>query len=160
MREDDMDLAQMADLADVLAGFGVIASLLFVAYELRKNTAEATHKRWESLVDRHLELFRQTSGEGLADVILRGREDYDALSASDRIVFGDYYNQFVETFETIVVAGRDQVHGDELKPLVEKYLQTWFRYPGARQWWKEFSVSLGVSPRMEKTVNAAIGTSD
>jgi hypothetical protein len=155
-----MDLAQMADLADVLAGFGVIASLLFVAYELRKNTSEAIHKRWESLIDRHLTLLGRTSGEGLADVIVRGRQDFEALTGPDQLVFGDYYEQFVVCFETIVVAGRNQVHGDELKPLVEKYLQTWFRYPGARQWWKEFSESLGVSPNMTRTVNAAIDASN
>jgi hypothetical protein len=40
-----MSFAQVADIADVLAAIGVIVSLLIVAYEVRKNTAEVKRTR-------------------------------------------------------------------------------------------------------------------
>ena len=63
-----MNWDAISTIAEVIAAVGVIASLLFVAYELRRNTGEVRRTNWESTVDRFNTLWSRTGGDDLADV--------------------------------------------------------------------------------------------
>jgi hypothetical protein len=151
-------LSNLADVADLLAAAGVIASLLFVAYEVRRNTREVKRTNWESTVDRFNALWSRTTSCELADVIARGRENYEALTPSEQISFGNYHAELCLTFETMIVLGRNQVQGDDLLEIPKRHLRHHFRFPGARAWWSWFSRDLGLSPIMEHAVNEATET--
>ena len=60
----------------VFAALGVIVSLLFVAYEARRNTAEIKRTAWEANIDRFNAMWSRTSSTNLAEIRDRGRQDF------------------------------------------------------------------------------------
>jgi hypothetical protein len=151
-------LSNLADVADLMAAMGVIASLLFVAYEVRRNTQEVKRTNWETTVDRFNALWSRTTSPELADVIARGRESFEALTPAEKITFTNYHAELCLTFETMIVLGRNQVQGDDLLDIPKRHLRHHFRFPGARAWWSWFGKDLGLSPIMEQAVNEAAST--
>ena len=151
-----MTLAQIANIADLLAAFGVIASLLVVAYEIRRNTNEAKKTNFESLIDRFITLWSRTDGADLPDILNRGRKDYIGLTDRDQIIFGNYHQELCLTYEALLVFGLNQVHGDKISELPLKHLRYHFGFPGAQQWWIEFSSNRGLAPIISQAVENAI----
>jgi hypothetical protein len=152
-----MNLANLAGIADILAAVGVIASLLFVAYEVRRNTNEVKRTNWERMIDRFNTLWSRTSGDDLADVIARGRQEFGALTDGEKLAFGNYYNELCLTYEAMLVIGREQILGDGLAGLCMKHLRYYFAFPGAREWWKDFAETRGLSPIMMRAMREATG---
>jgi hypothetical protein len=151
-----MTLEQWALVAEIVAAVAVIASLLFLAVEVRRNTAEAKRTNWESAIDRFKALWSRTSRDDLAEIIERGRKDYAGLSGSEKIVFGHYFFELCLTYEVMIVQGLDQIQGGDLEGLPHKHLQYQFSFPGTRQWWGEMSATQGLSPIMNEAVANAI----
>lgn len=149
-------LSGLASIAEIVAGFGVVFSLLFVGWEIRRNTNHAKLTNWTEAVDRGNALLAQPCEPQLAAFLARGREDYDALSPAEQIMFGSYHNQLCLFYETMIVLGRNQAQGEGLDHIPAKQLAYCFSFPGARQWWTFFSAELGLHPSMESAVNAAI----
>lgn len=56
-----MSTTELANYAEIVAGFGVTASLIFVALEIRKGTAQSKLANWASLVDRYNAVYSQTN---------------------------------------------------------------------------------------------------
>ena len=52
-----MNISEIAAIADVLAAIGVIASLLFVALQVRHNTKATRNQYWLSSLDRIADNF-------------------------------------------------------------------------------------------------------
>ncbi len=150
------NLDHVANIADLLAAFGVIASLLVVAYEVRRNTNEVKRTNFESIIDRFMTLWSRTDGDDLPDILQRGRENYNLLSERDKIVFGNYLQELCLTYEALIVLGKNQIHGEEIAELPKRHLRYHFSFPGVRQWWDEFSASRGLAPLMNQTINAAV----
>ncbi len=149
-------LSGFANIADIVAASAVVFSLLFVGWEIRRNTNQAKLGNWTGAVERGNALLAQPCEPQLAAVLARGREDYDALSPAERIMFGCFYNQLCLFFEEMLVLGRNQAQGEGLDHIPAKQLGYYFSFPGARQWWTFFSAELGLHPSMESAVNAAI----
>lgn len=155
-----MEFSQIADIADVLTAVGVIVSLLFVAYEVRRNTNEIKRTAWEANIDRFNAMWSRTSSADLADILDRGRRDFQALSGPEKIVFGNYHNEMCLTYETMIVLGRNQSLGDQLESIPLKHLRYYFGFAGTRQWWREFAETRGLSPVMNHAMEQALSASD
>jgi len=151
-----LDWSELSAIADVLAALGVIASLLFVAVEVRKNTAEAKRTNWESTVSRLGSFWSRTSNESLPEVIEKGRADFQSLSGPEKVVFQGYYVEFCLALETVFVLGANQVHGEVVLDVCRKHIQYQFGFGGTRDWWKEFAASQGLSPLMTEEIERAI----
>lgn len=153
-----MEFGQLADVADILAAIGVIVSLVFVAFEVRRNTNEVKRTAWEAGIDRFNALWSRTGSAELPEVLDRGRKDFESLSGPEKIAFGNYHNEMLLTYETMIVLGRNQSHGADLAPLPFAHLRYYFGFPGARQWWAEFARTRGLSPVMMQTMERVIAS--
>jgi len=151
-----MDFGRIADIADVLGTNGVILSLLFVAFEVRRNTDEVKRTAWESNIDRFNAMWGRTSGADLPDILDRGRRDFGSLSGPEKIVFRNSHNEMVLAYETMIVLGKNQALGDQLAPIPLKHLRYYFGFTGRRQWWSDFAETRGLSPVMMDTMKHAL----
>jgi hypothetical protein len=147
-----MDFGRIADVADMLAAIGVIVSLLFLAYEVRRNTNEVKRTAWEGMIDRFNALWSRTTSERLPEILDRGRNDFESLSGAEKVIFGNYHNEMLLTYEAMIVVGKHQALGEQITHIPIKHLRYYFAFPGARQWWVDFSETRGLSPLMEKTM--------
>jgi hypothetical protein len=79
-----MNLEQYAYIAEIVASIAVVASLVFVALEIRKNTRQSEIANWNALVDRFNAVYLQTNDMELAKLVAKGRESYSALSDGEK----------------------------------------------------------------------------
>jgi hypothetical protein len=152
-----MDIAQITVLAELLAAAGVIASLVFVAFEVRKNTAQTRQANWGNAADRFNAVYAQTDDIELAKLVVKGRQSYHDLSEAEKVSFGHYLEQMCIAIEALLVHGDSLAHGREaMMVLAKKHLAFHLSFPGARQWYDEFDQQRGYPPAMREFIREAI----
>ncbi len=152
-----MDLVQITVLAELLAAVGVIASLIFVAFEIRKNAAQARQANWGNAADRFNAVYSQTGDIELAKLVVKGRQSYHDLSEAEKVSFGHYLEQICIAIEALLVHGESLAHGREvMMALAKKHLAFHLGFPGSRQWYDEFDQQRGYPPAMREFVREAI----
>jgi hypothetical protein len=81
-----MALEQLAYLAEIIGVILVIASLIYVAQQLRQNTEMMRSRASGERVQRDAELSGMVSGSGeFAEIWLKGRTEFESLSEVERI---------------------------------------------------------------------------
>jgi hypothetical protein len=119
-----MNLEQYAQIAEIIASIAVVASLIFVALEIRKNTRQPEIANRNALVDRFNAVYLQTNDLGLANLVAKGRESCSDLSAGEKISFGHYPGLF------------------------RRHIRYHLGFKGSRQWYEEFSRVRGFPPML------------
>ena len=152
-----MNLAQITVLAELLAAAGVIASLIFVAFEIRKNATQARQANWGNAADRFNAVYSQTGDIELAKLVVKGRQSYHDLSEAEKVSFGHYLEQICIAIEALLVHGESLAHGREvMMALAKKHLAFHLGFPGSRQWYDEFDQQRGYPPAMREFIREAI----
>ncbi len=83
-----MNLSYLANIADILAALGVIASLVFVGMQVRRNTLETRITNHQILSQRAIEWAENISANlQVAEIYNKGLADYEQLTQVERIRF-------------------------------------------------------------------------
>jgi len=152
-----MTLQEIASLAEVVAAGGVIASLLLVAWEIRKNTTQTKKATWGSLVDRFNAIYAQTDDIELANLVAKGRKSFKDLTDGEKIAFGHYLEQLCIALEGVLIFAQDEWHGDvEMTGLFEKHIGFHLGFPGSKEWWEQFQVERGFPKHITDAINRAL----
>ena len=152
-----MELAMLANFAEILSGVGVIASLVFVGFELRQNNRQKKLDNWYKQVDRFMDIYGRASDPELGDLISRGRHDYHALSPGEKISFGHHLEQLCIALEGLLHAADENILGEtDTLQLVEKHFQFHIGCPGGRTWYAEFQKERGFPPFISNYINATL----
>lgn len=152
-----MTLSQIAAIADLLAAAGVIASLIFVGYEMRRSSEQARVANWHSVLSALREQKRRTDDPVVADVLHRGRQDFDALSDSEKIMFGYWMEEWLQAQEGLIVFRHVSAHSPEdLLRGARTNLRHMFANPGCLKWWRDSGLANRWPPNLVKEVEAAI----
>jgi hypothetical protein len=124
-------------VGEILGAAAVVATLLFVAREIRQNhralsvaALRDTTAQWN-----HWSEMMATSKD-LADIVVRGNQDYSALSSGEAMRYGAYVKAFfdnVESYRSLVTEHRLDRNLDVLIAITARRL----RAPGFRAWWEE-----------------------
>ena len=77
-------MISIGDMAQLIAAIGVILSMLNVARQIKSNTKQAILTNWGVLSERYMSVYRQGANLEFADVIVRGHENYDELTNSEK----------------------------------------------------------------------------
>jgi hypothetical protein len=118
-------------LAELAGALGVIASLVYLAIQIRQNTRSAREASWES-VSRELQQFRALIAQDpeVARIYREGLRDLRSLSDDDRWRFGD----LMQTIFTVSESQYRRRDSGLFQHGLEDILWTAGR-PGAREWW-------------------------
>lgn len=80
-----MNVRKAALIAEIIGGIGVIVSLLFLAFQVKSNSAVLAAQAVLQLRESNSLMARDLiTDDELADVVYRGYEDYEALSDFER----------------------------------------------------------------------------
>lgn len=132
-----MTLTHIADIADLLAAFGIIVTLGFLVYELRQNAHQTRLTNWNFTLSALREHKRRTDNLAIADVIDRGRLDFNALNGAEKIAFGYWMEEWCQAMEGLMVANSASVHRHDmmLRAALGNF-DVMFKHPGCPQWWR------------------------
>jgi len=152
-----MSLEQYSYFAEIIASIGVVASLIFVAFEIRKNTRETQLANHDSVVERYMSVYRQTDDIELANLVAKGRESYSNLTEGEKISFGHYLEQMCMANESILVFAGDLVHEHDANlALFRKHIRYHLGFKGSREWYEEFEKERGFPPKFAAAIREAI----
>lgn len=131
-------LSILANIADLLAAAGVIASLLFLAIELRVQNRETELKTWRELQMALADFKTVTNDPHMADLVERGHTDYAALSDAEKRAFGLFMEQGVQAIGLFRQhTGTVPKQFEHLHSAVRNTLLDHVATSGARAWWAE-----------------------
>lgn len=143
-------------VAESIAALGVIASLLYLASQVRASTraAAVTSKLASTdLLNKFIDLLIENPE--LSDIQIRGVLDLDSLNKEEYLRFS---NMSLKAF-WFLSAGYFQYRAGTISEddfyETRNVLRYWLRGAGCRAWWKKFG-RLSVSPAFRAFVDAEI----
>ena len=102
-----MNWPAIGAIAELLGAAGVIASLLYLARQIRNSAAEGRRAAAEAVLTKMMTAFQRTSAHPqLADAFLRGSTDLTSLSPQEALQFSSLLHSFVRPYEELVYARR------------------------------------------------------
>jgi hypothetical protein len=130
-----MDLTNLAILTDLLKGLGVIASLLFVVFQIRANTKERQLKNLAVMIDRFINQHATLMNTTNSVVSKKVRNNFSALTAPEKIIFNAFYYNTILGYEVVMVNVQNQIHKQDLLDMPSVNLKDLFSLPGAKKWY-------------------------
>ena len=131
-----MDFSLIADYADVLAALGIIASLVFVALQVRQNTHQLKNAHLESSIDRDTVFFSRAYDPRTAAIVVKGRQSYGSLDDVERLAFQSWMREFITTFATTFLLARQGLLRPQQREMLDQRLRLVFGHQGAMEWWR------------------------
>jgi hypothetical protein len=132
------DARRAKRLTEVLSALGVMASLLYVAYEIRLNTSAIQATSAQAAYEMHQEnLHLYLANPQVADLRTRARLDPASLSPSDSVSWTMILNLEVNIYEMVHTAAESGAMTHEMAEGWLDGLEEWICRPGVWEWWAE-----------------------
>jgi hypothetical protein len=129
-------LEELALIAEIVGGIGVIASLIFLGIEIRRQRRQSSLQAVNELTAQWSELMTSLhESHELAEIWLKGHRDFDALNGISKLRYGAYFGRFLRNSESLFL----HLQADTLDPMVWRGIERAIRdiiiLPGAQTWW-------------------------
>ena len=153
-----MTLTQIADIADLLAAFGIIVTLLFLVFELRQNARQGSYANWQGIMGFVKSHREWSSNPDMADIVARGRMDFDALTASEQYAFENWMMNGLTAFYIMLVHEPRAVAERGGRETSIKQIQHIMSFPGTIECWSRSGLERRYPPELTAVVRDAINT--
>jgi hypothetical protein len=132
-----MTLEQFAQIAEILGGIGVVASLIFVGVEIRRQRKQSSlHAANELTAQWSVLMTSLHESHEMSEIWLKGHHDFDGLDAVSKLRYGAYFGRFLRNSEALYL----HVQAKTLDPMVwrgiERAIRDLIILPGAQTWWR------------------------
>ena len=132
-----MNLEALANLGELIAGIGVIASLIFLAVQIRQNTKSVNSAAYQETtkIFQQLQMLPFTDAE-IAELLMKASSDFSSLSDVEKYRVGSYVFSLFAAFQSVFKGydnGTVDVElwigcRDAISVLLhEEYVTTWWR---------------------------------
>ena len=126
----------VANMADLIAALGVMASLVFVAFQIKENTNTVKNTSWENHLNRLANNFSRPLDQAVAAVICHGNCSFDTLGEEDKTVYSAWANEYMLSTSFLLVFRQQGYLDSELTNTAERRIVWFFSKPGAIEWWR------------------------
>jgi len=133
-----MSLEDLGNIGEFVAAVGVIASLIYLAVQIRQNTKWARHQTFQSSLGQTLDWYRLiTEDDDVARIYVAGCESFEQLSYQDKVRFSHLMVQAFAHCEVMLQVGEDRLLREETIDAVNRFIIRQFGHPGVRSWWEQ-----------------------
>ena len=152
-----MSISELGSLGEVIGAIATVATLLYLALQIRANTKQARLTNWGVLAERYMSVYSQTSNFELADVIIRGRNNFNSLNDAEKLDFGNYMENICIANEGALVMANSFTRRDEgMVSLFNRHVRWHMDCEGARDWFEKFSAERGFPEDLNQAISQAI----
>jgi len=125
-------------IAEVIGGSGVIASLIYLAIQIRQSTRTERARAFQDIFSSYNDHSHEMFGTKNGDLIVSGMRDLSMLSGAERLRFDHLMIGYLNSLEATIFSQRASLLGHETLENWAYMLRTRFLpYPGVREWWDE-----------------------
>jgi len=141
-------------IAQIVAAVAVIASIAFLALQVRENTREQRLRREYEIHQMSVGYFDHfTDDEANAEVFIRGGYDYRGLSGPEKFRFNNLASKAVRNFEFILVLHNAGVLNEATLERQERMLFSLFGMPGTKLWWQRSDMAEWFRPETRAAID-------
>ena len=152
-----MSLSEWGSLGELIGAVATVATLLYLAIQIRSNTKQARLTNWGVLAERYMSVYSQSSNPEFADLIIRGRNSFNSLGDAEKLAFGHYMENICIANEGALVMAHSITRGDEgMVSLFNRHVRWHMDCEGARDWFKKFSEERGFPEDLNRAIRQAI----
>ena len=124
--------------AELLGAAGVIASLLYLALQIRQNTRTERARAFQDLFSEHNSHNHEMFGIENVDLIVTGMLNIQEVTAGERLRFDHFMMGYINAIESTLFSKSAFLLGEETMENWGFVMRTRFLpYPGLREWWSE-----------------------
>jgi hypothetical protein len=150
-----MNLTEISQISQTLGSAAVVASLIFVGFQIRQNTKAtraASHHAVSEALNRVNLLWARNSE--MTRIWLSGMSDRRGLTAEDRWRFDSTVRAYLHVCETMYMQADLGIGDLGIVAAEENGIKTVFSSEGVREWWAENP--FGFSPEFRDYVGRLI----
>jgi len=137
-----VDLQSLANLGEVIGAAAVVASLLYLAVQVRQGTRAQRTENYARALDRIAAMQSALSRESeVSQIFARGVEDVSKLAPMQRIRFTWGLYEMFDAFEFMFYTYKNDQIPEEVWARWSQTLAFWLTFPGIRAWWSARPVS-------------------
>lgn len=128
-------MSRIRHVGEIVATLAVVASVVFVAVEIRQNSEAQVLSTTQAAVSDYVgSLERFIDNPDFACLYVKGAQDYESLSGSERLRFSAFYmSTYYQLQEMHRLAEEGTLDADTWSGFHGLLSET-TRYPGVRQW--------------------------
>jgi hypothetical protein len=130
-----LDWEAVAAIAEALGAIGVIATLVYLASQIRQSERATLASIQHSSIVHGFQLNVAMAGAETAPLILKGSADFKALDPVERLRFGLLFRAAFAWYEDIFSQARTGVGDSEFWDRQRTNLASLLQVPGIRVWW-------------------------
>ena len=131
-----MNWEMLSAIGQLAAAMGVIPSLIYLAIQIKEQNKERRRAGINILTAQWSDLVKTAQeNRDFAVLFLRGMQSFDGLDGPDKLGFSAFFTRLTRNCEAMFIYYRDGALDKALWDEVERTLNDYFAYPGAKQWW-------------------------
>ena len=132
-----MSLEEVNHIAEIIGSIAVVASLIYVALQVRHNTAATRAAAGQAYVDgMNASVSTINTSSNLADVLHRGANGLPNLKDGEIIQFGAFLDQNFILYEAYFLQWKAGVLDGRLWSIFGHCIADLLAQPGQQQWWE------------------------
>lgn len=132
-----MSLDQGALLAEIIGAVAVVASLIYLAVELRRQSklnrlasGNDLAAQWSGLM-----ISMHDSAE-LTEIWLKGTRDFESLDPVSKLRFGAFFGRFLRNSDALYFRVLDKTLDPTIWRGIERTIRDLLCLPGSQAWWE------------------------
>ena len=131
-----MTLSDIADIADLLAAAGVIASLIYVGYQVREARKAVRSATAQARTDLGVKLISSRYTSGISEILVKSLEHPDALTRAERFKLKSFFSAHVRFCQNLHYQQQQGLLDEYFSFGVARTTAYWVRnYPWAAEEW-------------------------
>ncbi len=131
-----MNWDAMGAIGELVGGVAVIASLVYLAVQIRNNTrvsASEAYREGASIWAEVFRMFADTDNE----LVMRALIHYETLDSHEKHTFDTLMITLLNALESNLAGIGGGLLFDEVNSAVEGYIRRYFAYEGTLAWWRD-----------------------
>jgi len=153
-----LNLEALGNIGDFVGGLAVIATLIYLAAQVRQNTTALRTASRQEIVAGFREHNRLMFLPGVDDALMAGLRRYPDLPPAEKGLFGNLINDHALFFQGVFALRESGTLEEETYEAYLQIFSAWVMTPGGAAWWAEISPLY--TQRMVSAVNERVARRD
>ena len=132
-----MTLADLGNIGEFFGALGVMGSLVYVGYQIRRNTVATERANARVTASEHSKSLQGIQDAEVAEIVLRGLEDLSSLTSVERYRFDLAIFMWIEAIEQAFADYDLGTFPEETMLVYRNRLPSILATPGGKAWWPE-----------------------
>lgn len=132
-----MTLQEIANIGEILGAAGVIASLIFVGWQIKANTKATRLHMHEQVTQTYMSFLNSVllDPEAFSAGLQASDKTFSELSEGQKMFFFGTMLAFFKHFELMYAQYRQGVMDQETWEAWSEHIRMYFHQPGVQAWW-------------------------